>query len=246
VAEGTNPATTHSYDGDGNRTGKTVGVAAGSYVNDARGLPQVLQENRAASRVSCVPGVRQYDPSQATDPQRWGYPLSDGQSNRLLADGNVAVAHRGEWEPFGRVRADGGSTSSLFGCGGEEKDDETGLVNLRSRYYDPAIGRFPSRDNLTGTPTMAQTWNRYSYVENDPINALAVPQSRPDDPNVEGAERGDGRLSLTLAPLLQKTIQIVAFEAEASAIAQLCRRDCALPRPSSDRLLMHAEVLGCF
>ena len=26
------------------------------------------------------------------------------------------------------------------GIGGEERDDETGLVNLRTRYYDPGSG----------------------------------------------------------------------------------------------------------
>jgi RHS repeat-associated protein len=61
-------------------------------------------------------------------------------------------------------------TASPFGYGGEQRDDETGLVNLRSRYYDPALGRFLSRDSLPGVTTLPQSWSRYSYVENGPIN----------------------------------------------------------------------------
>jgi RHS repeat-associated protein len=41
-----------------------------------------------------------------------------------------------------------GATATAFTFGGEQKDDETGLINLRARYYDPAIGRFLARDTL--------------------------------------------------------------------------------------------------
>lgn len=87
-------------------------------------------------------------------------------------DGAGALARRWEWEPFGTARAESGTTQARFGYGGEERDDETGLVNLRARYYDPAIGRFLSRDSLAGAATLPQSWNRYSYTENDPINHL--------------------------------------------------------------------------
>ena len=46
---------------------------------------------------------------------------------------------------------------------GEYTDDETGLIYLRNRYYDPAIGRFitedPAKDGL----------NWYAYCGNNPI-----------------------------------------------------------------------------
>ena len=60
--------------------------------------------------------------------------------------GFEGVDDRWEWEPFGKARADTGTTATAFGYGGEQKDDETGLVNLRARYYDPAIGRFCQPD----------------------------------------------------------------------------------------------------
>ena len=47
---------------------------------------------------------------------------------------------------------------------GEYTDDETGLIYLRNRYYDPAIGRFitedPAKDGL----------NWYAYCGNNPVN----------------------------------------------------------------------------
>ena len=51
-----------------------------------------------------------------------------------------------------------------FRYSGEYTDDETGLIYLRNRYYDPAIGRFitedPAKDGL----------NWYAYCGNNPIN----------------------------------------------------------------------------
>jgi RHS repeat-associated protein len=160
-----------AYDGDGNRRSKTSGSQTTSYVNDARGLSQVLQATTGSSTVSYVPGIGQHDTSKPSETTKWGYSLSDTQNVRLLVDGAGVLAHRWEWEPFGRARAESGSTAAAFGYGGEQRDDETGLINLRARYYDPGIGRFLSRDTLPGALTVPQSWNRYSYTENDPINA---------------------------------------------------------------------------
>ena len=47
---------------------------------------------------------------------------------------------------------------------GEYTDDETGLVYLRNRYYDPAIGRFITEDPVK------DRLNWYAYCGNNPIN----------------------------------------------------------------------------
>jgi len=55
---------------------------------------------------------------------------------------------------------------------GEYRDEPTGYVYLRARYYDPKIARFQSRDTLFGNPERPLSLNRYSYVENNPVNAV--------------------------------------------------------------------------
>ena len=45
--------------------------------------------------------------------------------------------------------------------------DNTGLVYMQARYYDPAIGRFYSNDPV-GFIGPVDTFNRYSYVANNP------------------------------------------------------------------------------
>ena len=44
--------------------------------------------------------------------------------------------------------------------------DETGLVYYRARYYDPAVGRFVSRDPIG----LQGGINQYAYVGNNPVN----------------------------------------------------------------------------
>jgi RHS repeat-associated protein len=51
-----------------------------------------------------------------------------------------------------------------------ERDAESGNDYALARYYDSTVARFCSADPLGGQPGDPQSWNRYAYVENDPIN----------------------------------------------------------------------------
>ena len=41
--------------------------------------------------------------------------------------------------------------------------------SMHARYYSPNLGRFISVDPVGGTIGSSQSWNRYSYVRNNPI-----------------------------------------------------------------------------
>ncbi|MCP4003405.1 MAG: hypothetical protein GY725_04340, partial [bacterium] len=55
-----------------------------------------------------------------------------------------------------------------FFAGGESDD----LDYMHARYCDPFGGRFLSTDPVGGEPNLPQSWNRYAYVQNNPINAV--------------------------------------------------------------------------
>ena len=52
---------------------------------------------------------------------------------------------------------------------GKEQDASTGLYFYEARYYDPVLGRFLSADIIETDLNNPQTFNRYSYVLNNPI-----------------------------------------------------------------------------
>jgi RHS repeat-associated protein len=54
---------------------------------------------------------------------------------------------------------------------GKERDSESGLDNFGFRYNASTMGRFmtPDPSRLSVFFTNPQTWNRYSYVYNNPL-----------------------------------------------------------------------------
>jgi len=57
---------------------------------------------------------------------------------------------------------------------GKEHDTESGLDNFGARYFTSSMGRFmsPDPDNAGADLMAPQSWNAYSYVLNNPLNAI--------------------------------------------------------------------------
>jgi RHS repeat-associated protein len=53
---------------------------------------------------------------------------------------------------------------------GQRENMELGLLYYNARYYLPGIARFISADTLVPNPTNPQSYNRYTYVRNSPLN----------------------------------------------------------------------------
>ncbi|MCX2795992.1 hypothetical protein OQJ62_13785 [Microbulbifer thermotolerans] len=56
------------------------------------------------------------------------------------------------------------------GYTGHEHLDRAGLIHMNGRIYDPTLGRFLSPDPIVQAPTYSQSWNRYTYAFNSPMN----------------------------------------------------------------------------
>lgn len=57
-----------------------------------------------------------------------------------------------------------------LGFTGHEHDDEVGLINMKGRLYDANLGRFISADPHVQAPKDTQSFNRYTYVKNNPLS----------------------------------------------------------------------------
>uniref|UniRef100_UPI0024A67658 RHS repeat-associated core domain-containing protein n=1 Tax=Pelagibius sp. Alg239-R121 TaxID=2993448 RepID=UPI0024A67658 len=56
------------------------------------------------------------------------------------------------------------------GFTGHEHLDGVGLIHMNGRVYDPTLGRFLSADPNVQAPDDTQSFNRYSYVKNNPLS----------------------------------------------------------------------------
>ncbi|MBS1809054.1 MAG: ParB N-terminal domain-containing protein [Acidobacteria bacterium] len=105
---------------------------------------------------------------------------------RILADatGSLAGISRHDYLPFGEelTAGYGGRTNAQGYTGdcvrdkfvGYERDAETGLDYAEARYHGSVYGRFTSVDPAMGSArkSMPQSWNRYTYVMNQPLSLI--------------------------------------------------------------------------
>ena len=93
------------------------------------------------------------------------------------------MVERLAYDPWGKRRFASGATTgnpdTLDAITGQTIDrgftmhehiDEMGIINMNGRIYDPLIGRFMSADPYIQAPSDLQSFNRYAYVRNNPLN----------------------------------------------------------------------------
>ena len=91
-------------------------------------------------------------------------PLSNTYTNKP----NVLTENR--YKPWGESRHTSGaiSTDNTF-TGQKSEMQELGLLFYKSRFYDPALGRFASPDSIVPEPGNPLAWDRYAYANNNPL-----------------------------------------------------------------------------
>jgi RHS repeat-associated protein len=90
-------------------------------------------------------------------------------SVRAVTYPNGNVTQNYQTDAFGVVVKRQGSSNQPFQFGGEERDKETEFIFLRTRNYDPSMGRLIQRDQFAGMISNPLSLNRYTYVENNPV-----------------------------------------------------------------------------
>ena len=84
-------------------------------------------------------------------------------SNIVLTDDNQNVLVRYEYEVFGAIRNQTGTSDNTRKFTGKEFDADSNLYYYAARYYDPHIGRFTQRDPA------GDGVNWYAYTYNNPL-----------------------------------------------------------------------------
>jgi RHS repeat-associated protein len=79
-----------------------------------------------------------------------------------------------DYDPYGVVTRREGSMLDTLGLGYTgEMTDASGLVYLRSRYYNPATGGFLTQNMSEGALGRVNAHNGYAYVEGNPANFVS-------------------------------------------------------------------------
>jgi len=94
-----------------------------------------------------------------------------------ITDESHTVVQRIAYDVWGKVRLpsgapDNGNTLNPLttrGFTGQERLGDVGLVHMNGRVYDPITAKFTSADPFVQDPTNPQSWNRYAYVQNNPL-----------------------------------------------------------------------------
>jgi RHS repeat-associated protein len=172
------------YDAFGNRVAKTVNTVTTQYLVEddvnPTGLPQVVEElvNGAVTRQYTY-GLQRISENLSPavtgnstwTPSFYGYDSAEG-SVRFLSNAAGTVTDAYEYDAFGNQIYRSGTTPNNYMYRGEQYDSDLALYYLRARYYNPATGRFLSRDPEDGKPNDPQSLHKYLYASGDPVNRI--------------------------------------------------------------------------
>ncbi len=215
------------------RTSKSVGGATTHYLLDlAATLPVVISDTDAIY----LYGLDIIAQQQA---ERHYYVHDGLGSVRQLVDSTGDLATNDAYDPFG-VPLAAGSVPNPYRYTGEAWDAEVELLYLRARYYQPATGRFITKDPWAGDMRQPGTLNRYLYGANNPVRLVDRTGLNGADPlGLKGVHQAREPLSQEQWELSKQEARLLGIPVElvAGTIAAEIIHDTQWHDPVLDALL---------
>jgi RHS repeat-associated protein len=161
----------YQYDGLFNRVSKTDAGTTTKYLVDPNGfLPQVIAEMDAAYNIT---SYYVYDgiglvAKMTSSGSTYFYHYNGSGNTIAMTDSSGNMVNKYAYDEFGNLVNVEESVPNPFLFVGQYgvMDDDNGLLYMRARYYDPAVGRFMNKDPI-------RYWggiNLFAYAANNPIN----------------------------------------------------------------------------
>jgi RHS repeat-associated protein len=166
------------YDGDGNRASETVAGVTTKYLvadQNLTGYAQVTDElqGTAVTRTYSY-GLELINERQtiAGTPTTSFYGFDGHGSVRFLLSSTGAITDTYDYDAFGNLISQTGTTPNNYLFAGEQFDSALGVYYNRARYYDPRQGRFWTVDTWEGDPMSSMSLHKYLYTRGNPINMV--------------------------------------------------------------------------
>jgi RHS repeat-associated protein len=212
-------AAAYGYDPFGKRLAKTVNGTTTYYLYDNEDIIAEY-DGGGALKASYLHGQGIDEPISMTRGSNTYFYTFDGLGSvNELTDSSGSVAESYAYDAFGNLQTPP-TTGNVYTYTGSEYDLETGLYYYRSRYYDPTIGRFITKDLLSGELKNPSSFNAYLYVSNNPINFV--------DPFGRQEKSGKGNPHEALKTAIE-ILQSVVYHALPEGGSQLFELAVSLP-----------------
>ncbi|MEA5574578.1 putative Ig domain-containing protein [Calothrix sp. UHCC 0171] len=158
------------YDHEGIRVAIKVDGEETRFLIDSnqQQYAQVIEEYKANGTVEAS-YVHGWDLISQEDANgRIFYQVDGLGTTRQLTNNNGLVIQEYDYDAYGNLTQKVGNASNNYLFAGEQFDDAVDGYYLRARYYDPATGRFVSRDSFEGFNNQPLTLHDYYYAKNNP------------------------------------------------------------------------------
>jgi len=162
TAEGN--TSTYRYDPEGLRSKKETASGTTRYHYDNAG--RVVAESDTGGAVTAQNIWGQKALARKVSGSYYYY-LYNGHGDVVkVVDGSGNVVNNYSYDEWGNILSKTEGISNPLKYAEEYYDDESGLIYLRARYYDPTTGHFITRDSYEGQINNPLSLNLYTYVEN--------------------------------------------------------------------------------
>jgi RHS repeat-associated protein len=173
---------TFVYDGDGNRVKGTVGGVTITYIGNYyewSGSTATSYYYAGSLRVAMRQG------------STLSYMFADHLgSTSVVANSSGSKTAEVRYKAWGEDRYTSGTVPSGYRYTGQRVEATLGLYFYGARWYDSSLGRFLSADSIVPNPGDPQAWDRYAYVDNNPVK-FVDPSGHMLDPGGAGGSYDD-------------------------------------------------------
>jgi len=157
---------TYKYDALGRRIQRTPssGVST-NFIYDGQEVVRDINSDGSTAEYLNGPGIDNKIRQKGSSSSSTYYFSQDHLgSTTALTGANGKLIEQIAYDAYGNS---GGSPRTRYDYTGRERDQLTGLLYYRARFYDPQLGRFISEDPIG----LAGGINSFAYVGNNPQNA---------------------------------------------------------------------------
>ncbi len=171
---------TYAYNGEGLRASQTIAGTTGYFAWDTAENPPLILSDGTNSYIY---GPENIPIEQINTSEKALYLHHDqAGSTQFMSSETGTTEAAYAYTPYGAVEEHTGTATTPFEYDGQYTDNDTGLIYLRARYYDPTTAQF-----MTVDPEVEKTNSSYGYAEDDPLTIGDPTGLIPWSPKVKAA-----------------------------------------------------------